>query len=220
MHLTKSHRKCQGGGFSQTGRSSSARSRQRQQRGRTSVIASSSRGAIRIGTCGVNVGPHATWPGEMSSHSRAGRSSAAGRISIAGDSFPSPEGTVAEAPVVALPTRRGAYPTVPGVPPASPGSTLWARQRAWRRQALALSEARRASNRDRVGLVPELRCECTRPNCRHMLPTVADAHRGIADRFVVAPVHFEGGVVVRAADRFFVVESVRQRLRHTGSAGR
>lgn len=34
----------------------------------------------------------------------------------------------------------------------------------------------------------------------------AELHRGIAERLVVVPAHFEGGVVVRAADRFFVVE--------------
>ena len=28
----------------------------------------------------------------------------------------------------------------------------------------------------------------------------------MVDQFVVAPAHFDGGVVVRAADRFFVVE--------------
>jgi hypothetical protein len=33
-----------------------------------------------------------------------------------------------------------------------------------------------------------------------------ETQRGISQRFVVTPAHFEGGVVVRAADRFFVVE--------------
>jgi len=39
-----------------------------------------------------------------------------------------------------------------------------------------------------------------------MLPAVAETHRGSVERFVVTPAHFEGGVVVRAADRFFVVQ--------------
>jgi hypothetical protein len=39
------------------------------------------------------------------------------------------------------------------------------------------------------------------------VPAVAESHRRGADQFVVAPAHFDDGVVVRAADRFFVVES-------------
>jgi hypothetical protein len=38
------------------------------------------------------------------------------------------------------------------------------------------------------------------------VPAAAETHRGIAQRLVVSPAHFEGGVVVRAADRFFVVD--------------
>jgi hypothetical protein len=38
------------------------------------------------------------------------------------------------------------------------------------------------------------------------VPAVAETHRGIGERFVVMPAHFDGGVVVRAADRFFVVD--------------
>ena len=72
--------------------------------------------------------------------------------------------------------------------------------------ALPVRESRRARNRERIGLVSELRCECAQPNCRDMLPAVAETHRGIAERFVVTPAHFEDGVVVRAADRFFVVQ--------------
>jgi hypothetical protein len=71
---------------------------------------------------------------------------------------------------------------------------------------LSVSEGRRAHNRESIGRVFELRCECARVHCRVAVPLVADAHRGTADRFVVAPAHFDGGVVVRAADRFFVVE--------------
>jgi len=69
-----------------------------------------------------------------------------------------------------------------------------------------VSDSRRAGNRERVGLVSELRCECGRPNCRDTVPAVAETQRGAAERFVVTPAHFEDGVVVRAADRFFVVE--------------
>ena len=80
--------------------------------------------------------------------------------------------------------------------------------REWIRSSpLALSEARRAGNRDRIGLVSRLRCECTRPNCTETLRAVAETHRRVADQLVVAPAHFDGGVVVRAADRFFVIES-------------
>lgn len=69
-----------------------------------------------------------------------------------------------------------------------------------------MSESRRAGNRELIGLVSELRCECGRPNCRATVPAVAEAQRGIAERLVVTPAHFEGGVVVRAADHFFVVK--------------
>lgn len=79
--------------------------------------------------------------------------------------------------------------------------------REWiRSRPPALSEARRAWNRDRVDLVPDLRCECTRPSCRARVPAVAEMHRRVAGQFVVVPAHFDGGVVVRAADRFFVVD--------------
>ena len=73
-------------------------------------------------------------------------------------------------------------------------------------QQLRLSEALRAWNRERIDLVCELRCECGQPTCRDTVPAVAETHRGIAERFVVMPAHFDGGVVVRAADRFFVVD--------------
>jgi hypothetical protein len=73
-------------------------------------------------------------------------------------------------------------------------------------QRLRPSEALRALNRERIGLVSELRCECGQPTCRDTLPLVAEAYRGIADLYIVMPAHFSGGVVLRAADRFFVVE--------------
>lgn len=68
------------------------------------------------------------------------------------------------------------------------------------------SEARRAWNREHIGAVSELLCECALPDCRGTVPAVADTHRGNAERFIVMPAHLDGGVVAKAADRFFVVE--------------
>jgi hypothetical protein len=50
------------------------------------------------------------------------------------------------------------------------------------------------------------------------VPAVAETHRSAADQFVVAPAHLDGGVVVRAADRFFVVESGGPAIRHSRGA--
>jgi hypothetical protein len=69
-----------------------------------------------------------------------------------------------------------------------------------------LSEARRAWNRDRLDLVSELRCECANPSCQAWVPAVADKHRKDPGEFLVAPSHFDHGLVIRAADVFFVVE--------------
>ena len=44
------------------------------------------------------------------------------------------------------------------------------------------------------------------------MPPVAETQRGIAERLVVTPAHFEGGVVVRAADDFFILEPDRYAL--------
>lgn len=72
---------------------------------------------------------------------------------------------------------------------------------------LELAAVRRAVNRERSGYVAQHRCECARPSCRDTFPAAAEAHRGTDDRFIVAPTHVDGGMaVVRAADRFFVVE--------------
>ena len=84
-------------------------------------------------------------------------------------------------------------------------------------RSLRLSEARRAWNRERIGLVSELLCECTRPTCRDTVPAVANTHRSMADHFLVAPAHVEGNVVIRAADRFFIVASRRSARGHTAS---
>jgi len=74
-------------------------------------------------------------------------------------------------------------------------------------QRLRPSAALPAWNRERIDLVSELRCECGQPTCTDTVPAVAETHRGSADRFLVTPAHFAGGVVVRAADCFFVVDS-------------
>ena len=108
-----------------------------------------------------------------------------------------------EAPVVASPQRRGmdrARTAAPSPRPRGrPGAVALS-------QRLRPSEALRALNRERIGLVTELRCECGQLTCRDTLPLVAETHRGMADRFVVTPAHFSDGAVVRAADRFFVVD--------------
>jgi hypothetical protein len=87
-------------------------------------------------------------------------------------------------------------------------------------QGLRLGEALRALNRECIDSVSELRCECGQPTCTDTVPLVAETHRGRADRFVVLPAHFDGGVVVRAADRFFVVEPGGRALPHSESGPR
>jgi len=86
------------------------------------------------------------------------------------------------------------------------------RERRRSRPARSVSEARRARNGEHTGVVAELRCECAQPNCRDTVPAVAETHRGTTERFIVIPAHLNGGVVVRAADRFFVVEPDRRVL--------
>ena len=81
--------------------------------------------------------------------------------------------------------------------------------------ASAVMEARRAGNALLGVADAELRCECTLPDCRETFPAAAELCRGRADRFIVVPAHLGvvvtpanicDGRVVRAADRFFVVE--------------
>jgi hypothetical protein len=126
-----------------------------------------------------------------------------------------------EVPEVAFPTS-GAYRAAPSV--VRPGSSSADQPSAgpdlatpeWIRSSpLALSEARRAGNRDRIGLVSKLRCECGRPYCAETLPAVAETHRRVANQLVVVPAHFDGGVVARAADRFFVIESRGHAIRRS-----
>jgi hypothetical protein len=112
---------------------------------------------------------------------------------------------MAEAPVIASPDQHGSYPTSPLV--SSPRRARAASARARAKPSLAVSEARRAWNIERAGVVSELRCECGLPACRETVPGIAERYRGTGDHFVLRPPHFRFGVVVRAADRFFVVDS-------------
>ena len=116
-----------------------------------------------------------------------------------------------EAPALPLLERRSTRP------PAGSGDAS-----GLARAACAMREARRAGNRERSGFVTRLRCECARPSCRDTFPAVAEAHRGMPERFIVVPAHLGGIVmpadidpvtVVRAADRFFVVELNERRRR-------
>jgi hypothetical protein len=72
------------------------------------------------------------------------------------------------------------------------------------------SELRRGESDTRIGFASEVRCECGRSNCSETLPAVAETHRGMADRLLVLPEHANGEIVVRIADRFFVVERNRR----------
>jgi hypothetical protein len=112
-----------------------------------------------------------------------------------------------DVPEVAFPSTRRAYRFAPvaGARLRSAGANVATRNRI-RSNELMLSEARRAWNRGRLGLASELRCECADPSCRAWVPAVADKHRKDPGEFVVAPVHFDRGLVIRAADVFFVVE--------------
>lgn len=120
---------------------------------------------------------------------------------------------------VAHRTSEGAHRTASRVARRPPGgrSNLATRQQI-RSSSLPLGEARRAWNLDRIGLVTDLRCECTRPTCRATVPAVADTHRTKAAQFIVTSTHFDGGLVVRAADRFFVVEPRGDAVGHSSAA--
>ena len=86
----------------------------------------------------------------------------------------------------------------------------------------SLAPARRAGNVERRDFVTRLRCECALPSCRETFPAVAESYRGTAERFIVVPAHLgaivtpanlDDATVVRAADRFFVVELDRSAAR-------
>ena len=74
------------------------------------------------------------------------------------------------------------------------------------RAASTLRAARRNRNYKSRGFLEKLRCECARPECRATFPAGAEAHRQRYERFIVVPDHAAGELVVRAADRFFVVD--------------
>jgi hypothetical protein len=84
-------------------------------------------------------------------------------------------------------------------PPAAAGADAYAATGA------ELAAARRAVNRARNSVALQLCCECTRQRCRESFPALAERHRGRGDRFIVVPAHVDHGIVVRAADEFFVV---------------
>ena len=75
----------------------------------------------------------------------------------------------------------------------------------------ALSERRRTDNRRSLGLVSDLRCECTLAGCRETVPAAADAYRGTTDCFIVAPAHLNGDTPLRVADHFFVISRSERR---------
>ena len=92
-----------------------------------------------------------------------------------------------------------------------------------------LAPARRAGNVERRGFVTRLRCECGVPSCRKSFLAVAESFRGNAERFIVVPEHVGAIVnaakpgratVVRASDRFFVVETDRSAARFPAPAER
>ena len=68
-----------------------------------------------------------------------------------------------------------------------------------------LSERRRAQNRENLGFVTELTCECAIAPCRETLHAAADNHRGTEDCFVVAPAHLSDDTPLKVADHFFVI---------------
>jgi hypothetical protein len=121
-----------------------------------------------------------------------------------------------EVPAVGFPGHGDAYPAASSVVQPrsrSAGRNLTTRA-SIRTGPLALNAVRRTWNRERIGFDSELRCECTRPSCTYRVPAVAEKHRSAADQFLVAPAHLDGGVVVRAADRYFIVDSRGPAIRH------
>ena len=84
----------------------------------------------------------------------------------------------------------------------------------------SLAPAHRAGHVERRGSVTRLRCECAAPSCRETFPAVAESSRGTAGRYIVVPAHLGDAVVVRASDRFFVVETDRSAGRFPAPAER
>jgi len=98
----------------------------------------------------------------------------------------------------------------PALPFLKPGGRPTPASRAHDRLSFAsastVRERRRAENRSRRGSVDQLHCECPQPSCQATFPADAEAYRGKAERFIIAPAHFAGDLVVAAADQFFVVD--------------
>ena len=92
--------------------------------------------------------------------------------------------------------------------PASDRPWLTHLAETWNRRERAVTAiVHGSSDPQRIGVVARLSCECTRQSCRESFPTAAERHRGRGDRFVVVPAHVDHGLVVGAADRFFVVQA-------------
>jgi hypothetical protein len=111
-------------------------------------------------------------------------------------------------PVGKSPDHRRDMSTVPTLPRLARGPSL--------------APARRAGNVERRGFVTRLHCECALPSCRETFPAGTESYRGTAERFIVVPAHLgaivtpanlHDATVVRAADRFFVVELDRSAAR-------
>ena len=66
--------------------------------------------------------------------------------------------------------------------------------------------ATRRSISTNTASVGELPCECSRPGCRATVLIAAESHRGVVRHLIVSPLHSDRGTVVRAADRYFVLE--------------
>jgi hypothetical protein len=90
--------------------------------------------------------------------------------------------------------------------------------------AAKVSEARRARNLELGEFATRLCCECGRAGCRKSFPAAAGSYRGTDERFILAPVHLgaivtltdlDECIVVRADDRFFVVELNRRGRAHS-----
>jgi hypothetical protein len=72
-----------------------------------------------------------------------------------------------------------------------------------------VSELRSATHL--VARVPTAFCECGSSRCRQTIP--AAAYRRRPDQLIVAPEHRGADTIIRAADRFFIVERLSVSLR-------
>ena len=75
----------------------------------------------------------------------------------------------------------------------------------------AISELRSVAHL--VARVPTAFCECGSARCRQTVPAAAEAYRRSPDELIVAPEHRGADEILRAADRFFIVERVSVSLR-------